>query len=373
MKPPLHVVHIVYRFATGGLENGIVNLINHLPPEQYSHSIVCLTGHDPEFANRLTHPVHIETLDKRPGPDWKYLLPMWQRLRRLQPDIVHTRNLATQEYQLAAFCAGVPRRIHGEHGWDMGDLHGSNRRYVQLKRLLRPLINDFIALSVEGERYLIDQVRVAPRRCHRIINGVDTRRFCPDGPSAQPPGANFLADDPLIFGCVGRLATVKNHRMLADAFIALCREHPQQAARLRLVIVGEGEHFNALQAQFADAGITKQVWMAGNQQDIPAIMRLFDLFVLPSLAEGISNTILEALATGLPVIATAVGGNGDLIQPGHNGSLCGCDTASLKQAMASYLEQPERIDQERKNARKSALEHYSLETMIGKYSSLYQR
>ena len=371
MAKKIHITHIVYHFGTGGLENGIVNLINHLPAENYRHSIVCLNGFDPEFFKRVKQPIHIESIDKAPGPDWKYYSTMWRVLRRLKPDIVHTRNMATMEYQIPAFFARIRRRIHGEHGWDMSDLGGTNSRYVRLKQTLRPLVHEFIALSAQSAEYLVDKINVRPEQCHQIINGVDTERFTPEGNKAETP-TGFLGDNSIIFGCVGRLASVKNHRLLADAFIALCQSQPDLAPRLRLIIVGEGECRQALEQKITAAALSHQVWLAGNQQQIPAFMRLFNLFVLPSLAEGISNTVLEAFASGLPVIATDVGGNSELVENDKNGTLTPSDQINaLVEVMAEYALNAEKITTQGINARQTAETQFSLTQMVDRYSAVY--
>ncbi|MEH6813780.1 MAG: TIGR03088 family PEP-CTERM/XrtA system glycosyltransferase [Motiliproteus sp.] len=373
MARPIHITHIVYHFGTGGLENGIVNLINHLPADRYRHSIVCLAGFDSEFVKRVKQPIHIESIDKAPGSDWKYYWPMWRVLRRLKPDVVHTRNMTSMEYQLPAFFARIKHRVHGEHGWDMSDLGGSNSRYVKLKQALRPLIHDFIALSAQSAEYLIDKVNVRQAQCYQIINGVDTERFTPVGEMAEAP-AGFLDDNCIVFGCVGRLASVKNHRLLADAFIALCQSQPDIAPNLRLIIVGEGDTRQTLEQKFKTAKLSQQVWLAGNQQQIPDFMRLFDLFVLPSLAEGISNTILEAFASGLPVIATDVGGNGELVAIDKSGTLTPSDqVAPLAKAMADYALQPQKIKAQGINARQTAETKFSLSHMIDRYAAIYSR
>ncbi len=124
--PVIHIVHYVWGFHTGGLENGIINLINRLPAAQYRHSIVCQKGHDPVFFGRITHPAtQVYHLDKQDGLDLALHWRLLKLLRQLKPDVFHSRNLSTMEGQLVAALLGVPLRIHGEHGWDVNDLAGS--------------------------------------------------------------------------------------------------------------------------------------------------------------------------------------------------------------------------------------------------------
>lgn len=136
-SPPL-IVHIIYRLAVGGLENGLVNLINAIPRDRYRHAIVCLTEYT-EFSRRIQRDdVSIFALRKGNGQDFSVHQRLWQLLRRLQPDVMHTRNLPTLECLILAALAGVPGRVHGEHGRDVYDLDGSSFKYNLLRKAVRP-------------------------------------------------------------------------------------------------------------------------------------------------------------------------------------------------------------------------------------------
>ncbi|MCC6472254.1 MAG: glycosyltransferase, partial [Burkholderiales bacterium] len=173
------VAHVIFRLDTGGLENGLVNLINHMAEERFRHAVICLTGYT-RFRERIGRAdVPVFALNKAPGNSPLLHLRLWRLFMRLRPDIVHTRNLGTLEAQLPAALAGVPARIHGEHGWDVGDTDGSNRRNRALRRLFRPLVHRYIALSKHLERYLCEGVGVPPQRVLHLCNGVDTKRFHP--------------------------------------------------------------------------------------------------------------------------------------------------------------------------------------------------
>ena len=154
---PALIVHVIHALRMGGLENGLVNLINRMPASRYRHAVVCLTDHD-RFAERLERDdVELIALHKRPGKDPGLYGRLWRALRRLRPDIVHTRNLGALEAQfVAALAAPRARRVHGEHGWDMSDLGGSNVRYRWLRRLARPWVHVWIPLSGDLERNLRD-------------------------------------------------------------------------------------------------------------------------------------------------------------------------------------------------------------------------
>ena len=162
MKRPPLIVHVIYHLGVGGLENGLVNLINHIPSERYRHAIVCLKGYS-DFRRRIVRDdVEIVALNKREGNDFNLYIDLFRTLRRLQPDIVHTRNLATIEGQVVAAVAGARARVHGEHGRDMVDLYGKNRKYNLLRKAIRPLVNHFVAVSKDLENWLINTVGAAP-------------------------------------------------------------------------------------------------------------------------------------------------------------------------------------------------------------------
>lgn len=180
------IAHVVYRFDIGGLENGVVNLVNHLPSEAYRHAIIALTDVT-DFRGRIGRgDVQYFSLHKGPGHGvWLY--PRLFRLfRELAPSIVHTRNLAALEATVPAWFAGVPVRVHGEHGRDVGDLDGSNRKYRRVRRLYRPFVSHYVALSRDLAAYLRGPIGIAPERIAQIYNGVDTAQFAP-APDVRAP------------------------------------------------------------------------------------------------------------------------------------------------------------------------------------------
>ncbi|MAD74789.1 MAG: sugar transferase [Rheinheimera sp.] len=379
----VHVCHILWSFRTGGLENGVVNLINQLKPDEFRHSIICLTDYDPAYFQRITRQnVQIYCLNKRPGHDISSFWRCFKLIRQLKPDVCHSRNLAAMEYQLPATLARVPQRIHGEHGWDLTDLAGQNKKYVMLKRLFKAIIQRYISLSREGLNYLQQRIGVAAERITLICNGVDTERFQPATRATSTLPAILAESDRLIFGSVGRIAAVKNQQLLVAAYIALCQQHATFKANTALVIIGDGPTQTELQQQLATAGLADQSWLPGDRSDIATLLPGLSVFVLPSLAEGISNTILEAMACGLPVIASNVGGNPELVsterkdaeQPGTEptGWLFNSNNQSqLQQLMLQCQQAPARLKILGDNARACAEQKFSLDTMVSAYRRLY--
>lgn len=373
-----HIVHIVHRFDTGGMENGMVNLFNTLPPQRYRHTVVALTDYS-DFRQRITaQPVAFHALHRAPGHGLGWTVRLWKLLRQLKPDLVHTRNLAALEAQFVAAAAGVHATVHGEHGRDVFDLHGRNWKYNLLRRAARSFVSNYIAVSRDLESWLRQTVRVPPRKLHQIYNGVDSVKFHPRAgarPAVLPPG--FADADSTVFGSVGRMVEVKDYPTLTRAFIQALRQSPERAAQARLVIVGDGSARAACMELLERAGLAHLAWLPGERHDIATLMQAFDVFVLPSKNEGISNTILEALASGLPVIATAVGGNVELVEDGVTGRLVPAgDAENMAQALLGYLGDPEapaRIARQGGNARQQAEQRYSIPAMAEAYATVYDR
>lgn len=370
--PPL-VVHIVHRFATGGLENGVVNLINHMPANAYRHAVLALTEVT-DFRDRITrNDVEFIALHKPPGQGAKVYPRLLRRLRELRPTVVHTRNLGPLEMQVVAAWARVPVRIHGEHGRELDDVDGTNRRLQWVRRLYSPFVHRYIALSRDLEHYLVDRVGIAPRRIAQIYNGVDAVRFRPAGGSRpRPAGCPFDPATHWLIGTVGRMQGVKHQTLLAHAFVRALTLAPAMRDRARLVMVGDGPLRAACAAILQAAGCEALAWLPGERLDVPEVMRGLSCFVLPSLAEGISNTILEAMACGLPVIATTVGGNAELVVDGLTGRLVPADEVEAMARALVTLHDDQKGAQAMGRAGRVEVDcKYSLQAMVSAYRDLY--
>ena len=367
------IAHVLYSFDVGGLENGVVNLINHMAPERFRHVVVALAQCAPDFCQRVQRAdVEFISLHKPPGHGIK-LYPRFYRLcRQLRPAIVHTRNLAALEFAVPAALAGVPARVHGEHGWDTSDPGGTQRKYQLLRRAYSPFVNRYVALSGQIESYLTERVGIAASRVERICNGVDTLRFRPASARQAVAGSPFDDPDAVIVGTVGRLQTVKDQLNLVRA-VAIARGQGGAGARLRLIIAGDGPQRAEVEAEIAATGIGDITWLAGARSDVPEIMRALDIFALPSQAEGISNTILEAMASGLPVVATDVGGNAELVVEGETGALVPAqDPHAMAQALLRYTADAALRQSHGGAGRQRVERSFSIDNMVERYTRLYQ-
>ena len=369
------VVHVMYRFDMGGLENGVVNLINHLAVYTYRHAIVALTEVT-SFRDRiLRKDVEFVALNKPPGHGvWLYP-KLFKLFRRLRPDIVHSRNLAALEVQLPAWAAGVPVRIHGEHGRDVGDLDGNNVSYQRVRRFYKPCVHHYMALSRDLGDYLERKVHVRKDIVTQVYNGVDTEHFYPaEGNPVSIAGCPFDPAQHWIVGTVGRMQTVKDQVMLAQAFALALAQAPGLRSSLRLVMVGEGPLRAQAQSVLELAGVSDLAWLPGERNDVADILRGLHAFALPSLAEGVSNTILEAMASGLPVIATAVGGNAELVVPGETGELVSAaDPQAMARCLVALASGPARARSLGQAGRLRVQDHFSMRAMMSTYQLVYDQ
>jgi len=368
------IAHVMYRFDVGGLENGIVNLINHMPEDAYRHAIISMTEIT-DFRQRIQRDdVAFIALQKKPGHSLWLYPKLYRLFKELKPAIVHTRNLGALELAVPAWLAGVPARIHGEHGRDVGDLDGSSKKYQWVRRLYRPFVTYYIALSRDLEQYLTRVVGMARLRVVQIYNGVDAERFSPALQRQPIKGCPFVDANEWILGTVGRMQTVKNQVDLAKAFALAIQMEPALKPVLRLVMVGGGPLREEAIAILEQAGCAGNAWLPGERSDVPDVMRGLDCFVLPSLAEGISNTILEAMACGLPVIATDVGGNSELIEAGKTGVVVPAgNVPAMAREIVALAKQREKARTMGLDGRKRVEQTFSMTAMVKQYQDLYDR
>jgi len=364
----IKILHILHSLQVGGLENGVVNLINRLDPECFEHAICCITSSGP-MAERLVRPIEIHALGKGVGGDYLLPLKIARVVRKVKPHIVHTRNWGTIDGVIAARLAGVHCVIHGEHGREATDPAGTNIRRNIVRRLLYPLVTRFVTVSDDLRTWLVDQVGIPSDKVIHIMNGVDTERFAPALDKGAAKVRAGLNPESFVVGTVGRLDPVKDQQTLIRAFATLCGEYGK---RTDLLLIGAGPEEENLRSLADELSVAGYVHFMGERSDIPELFQAMDIFVLSSIAEGISNTILEAMACGLPVIATQVGGNCELVEAGSFGKLFPVgDYQRLARIIYDYLNNDGDLSDHSKYSRMKAETDYSLSKMIRSYDYLY--
>ena len=342
------------------MEKGISTVVRHASPE-FAHVVLCL-GRSGESARLLPAGTRVLELGKRPGHSAVFLLRLARELRRLRPALVHTRNWGGLDGVIAARLAGLPV-VHGEHGWTMDDPDGLSPRRLRLRRWLNRWVREYTCVSAEMERWL--RGIVGDRRVSQIYNGVDARTYAPSPDRGSVRRELGIAADAFVVTICGRLDPIKDHVTLLRAFAALL----EADAGARLLVVGDGPERKRLEGQ-AGTGVL----FLGNRTDVPAILGDTDVFALTSLNEGISNTILEAMASGLPVVATRVGGNGELVEHGVSGSLVAPgDRVAITAVLLAYRRDRERRLAQGAAGRRRAVERFPVAAMVEAYQRVYLR
>jgi glycosyltransferase involved in cell wall biosynthesis len=284
--------------------------------------------------------------------------------RERDPHVVHSHSGAWLKIARAAAMAGVPRVVH--------TVHGRHERESLLGRvLLRRAARSTHAVVAVSRPLLVHYAahgRVAHDRLCLLPNGIDTSRFRP-GASGVLRRRFGLVDTRVIIGHVARFAPVKNQLMLIEAFARLHARRPETF----LALIGDGELRADLVRRVSELAIAPHVGFFGMADDLPDLYRDFDVFALSSFTEGTSMSILEAMATGVAVVATAVGGNPDLLDHGNAGRLVPNDDAA---AFAGALEVLAARPDERASlgaaARDRVLAHYDHERMVDAYEAIYR-
>jgi len=361
------IAHLIFRFDIGGLERVMVNCINAMQTDNYQHVVIALTDVS-DFAQHLNDSVAVYQLNKKSGKDLASHWRLFTLLRQIKPQILHTYNLAALEYHLAAKLAGVQGNIHAEHGRDNADPHGLNKKHNFLRKALAPFIDHFVAVSADLAQWLDTTVGIAQGKIVLIRNGINTDDFY-----RQRTHQHQAIDNTLRFIHVARLDLVKDQANLIAAFAKLYHEKPT-AQEVHLTIVGDGGQMKQLKQLAKELKVIEHIEFTGARNDIAELLAHADVFVLSSIAEGIPMTVLEAMASSLPIISTDVGGLAELITSDENGYLVEKqNTEQLFRAMKNYVKAPALLERQGKTARIFIENNFSEKNMVNEYIMLYNK
>jgi sugar transferase (PEP-CTERM/EpsH1 system associated) len=365
MGRTIRILHVLHTFSAGGLENGIVNIINR-SPEHLVHEL-CLMSKSGEFLERLKRPVVVHEMHKKNGNGPGIIFELRKLFRTRDVDIVHTRNWAAFDGVMAACLTPRPSLIHSEHGRDVSDPNGTVYRRNIARRLLAFRAKKYVAVSKDLYSWLKQTVRIPIRKLALIPNGVDTERFSPRRDSMLRNELG-IGEKEFVVGTVGRLDPVKNHQGLIRAVQLL----QKGGSPVRLIIVGDGPLRQNIENHLRESQLAPKAIMLGYQRDVERYYPVFDAFVLNSLAEGMSNTLLEALASGLPIVCTAVGGNVELVADQRHGLVVlPGDHNALAAALRQFIDSPSGRERFADNARNFVVQNFSISRMIERYTELY--
>jgi sugar transferase (PEP-CTERM/EpsH1 system associated) len=363
----IRIIHVIGELAVGGTEQIVRHLLVGLDTSLFEQVVCTVVA-----SSELEIPAHVRvvTLGRARGSSGLLVPGLTSLISRERPDIVHSRNWGTIEAVPAARLAHVPGVIHSEHGLDLQTMGRQPWRRRVLRRLCYRCAGRVFAVSQELRNYYSQQLDIPASRLRVIPNGVETQYFCPD-PDLRRQVRQTLGVSPqtLIVGAVGRLDPVKDHRTLFQAVERAVLD----GVDARVVIVGDGPERSGLESDVAARpGLSQRVTFVGAVGDVRPWLNSFDIFALPSLYEGMSNTLLEAMAVGIPPLATAVGGNTEVVEHGSCGLLFRPRDA---QAMSVYLKclaaDPDWRRRLGSNARQRVESCFSLRGMLSAYAQMY--
>ena len=356
----VRVMIVIHGLETGGAEMMVLHLARELSRAGHPVRVVSLHGDDTDVAGLMRRAgVDVVALNKAGGPDPRTVLRLRAQMRDFSPAVVHT-HLPVLEYVLPAarLYGRRVRIIHTVHNLAREETRHRVLRAVNRRAFSHGVVP--VALNEEVRSSICREYALPASAVPVVGNGIDLDAF--RGPQRRGPrgaGARLL--------CVARLAPAKNHALLLRT-VARLRESGRDVS---LTLVGDGPLRGALEERARELGISQRVRFAGRRTDTPAFYRDCDLFVLLSDYEGMPMSIIEAMASGLPVVATRAGGVAELVDDGVNGALVEADAAAAAEAIAAICDDPALYARLSDGAVRTS-SHYSAEAMMEKYVDLYR-
>ena len=364
----MEIVHVVENLDRGGLERTVVDLIASQRDAGHECRVICLFKLGLLARELLASGVRVDACGKRPGLDLRALRRARALIRQSPDAVIHTHNAMAHYYAvLASLGLPVKCRINTRHG--MGGRTRSGRQEWLYRQSLRGTDYAVAVCEAARQRFAADGMR-PQRALLSVPNGIRLERFRPaDDVARQSLVAELgLPTGSRIIGTVGRLQPVKDHALLLRAFAKVRVQVPEAA----LVIVGDGPLRAALEAQAEQAGLSDAVRFMGDRHDVPRLLTGMEVFALTSTSEGYSVALLEACASSLPIVATDVGGNREIVRHGINGRLVPSgDTAAIATALIALLRGGEQAAAMGRAGYAWAQAEASFRTMAERYHGLY--
>lgn len=363
---PLRIVHVVDSLEVGGLERVTVDLAQAQAARGHAVSVFSIAATEGLKGELQSAGIAVVEGHKQRALDRQTLALLRACVAAADADIVHAHNFVPNYHAALATLGLDASLICTLH--DMG-ARLQNRKLRTLFKLSLWRTASVAMVGAQVHQQHVGSGLIAPRKAQTVLNGIPVERFHAAATTrATARAALGLNDDDLVVGCVGRLVALKNHHRMIDVMPELLRQHPT----LKLVIIGDGPRAEALRSQVAERGLQGQVVLAGQRQNVGALLGAFDVFALPSQTEGLSIALLEACGSGLPVVATRVGGNVEIIQDGQTGLLIPPDDdAALAGALHRMLSDLKLRQTLGAAARQWVQTHASAQALADAYDRVY--
>ena len=356
----MKILQVIPYFCFGGAETMCENLTYALTNLGHSVTVVSLFPDRTPISGRMEEAgIRILYLDKKPGLDLSMFTKLAKIMRQEKPDVVHTHLNVIKYAAVSAKLAGIRRSVHTVHNVAKEEAEGllqkiSNTVYFRLGWSVP------VALSPEVQRTVVSLYGMRAEKVPVIYNGVDLSRCMPK--------TDYALGAPVQLLHVGRFNYQKNHRGLLDAFSLILKQKPDCCLNL----VGDGELQQEVEAYAEALGIREKVIFHGSQTNVYPYLQNADVFLLPSRFEGMPMTIIEAMGTGLPVVASAVGGVPDMLRNGESGLLVSQEPQAVADAVLQLLQREDLRRTLGENAREDS-KQFGAEYMAEAYCEIYNR
>ncbi|MFN3712169.1 MAG: glycosyltransferase [Alcanivoracaceae bacterium] len=361
----MRINHLVENLNVGGAERVVIDLVLEQHRRGHDLRVICLFEPGTLASELEEAGISVLPLNKTSGPSLALLIRLRRLLRDDATQVLHTHNAMAHYYGVAASIALDVVRINTRHG--MGTLL-ANRRQRLLYRLSMGFTDAACFVCDAAREQFIADGRVPPARARVVHNGIPESLLQPH-PAGALRSLLSLPENARIIITVGRLNPAKNHPLLVRAFLTLAEQQPD----LHLVIIGDGAGMATLQQLRAGSDVPARIHLAGARRDVADLLVDADLFVLSSITEGFSIALLEAAAAGIPVIATDVGGNREIVVDGESGRLVpSANDAALVESMGAMLASPERAAIMAKRLHQWVHSHATVASMADAYERLYE-
>lgn len=356
-------MQLVLSLSPGGTERLVIEIVRALQPRV--DSVVCCLDEPGAWAGELAAlGVPVVSLGRTPGFHPELAMRIARVMTEREIDVVHCHHYSPYVYGLLAAKLTNVSVVFTEHGRLSDGPPSTKRRFVN--PLLSLLGGRICSVSADLREHMVAEGFPA-RRIDVVYNGIEPGARADASQRAAARRELGVGDDALVVGTVGRLDPVKNLTAMLDAHALLLARHPAA----RAVIVGDGDERARLEARAAHLGIAHAVHFGGYRKDARALMAAFDVYLNCSSFEGVSLTILEAMAAGLPVIATPVGGNPEVVIDQETGLLVNGGAGPLADAMSRMLVDPARRHMMGDAGRRRVQQHFSMTRMVDSYAAAY--
>lgn len=373
MKKPIRVGFVLHAMQVAGAEVLVTEIVRRLR-DRIDATIFCLDAVGPLGEQMLREGVPVVSLNRQPGRDWGVAWRLAQEIRARRIEVVHAHQYSPFFYAALAKLAtgGRFRLMLTEHGRHYPDEVSPVRRGIN--RIVLDRLADAVNACCEfSAKALSRNDGFQGKRIEIIENGIEVERYAGDRNSDEFRYQRVrlgLQEDRRYVTMIARFHPVKDHAMLLRAFAKVAVKR----ADVDLLLVGDGPLRDKLEAQVKDLGIAERVRFLGIRNDVPDILRAVDLFALTSVCEAASLTLLEAMAAGLPVVVTDVGGNPEIVRQGIDGLLVPRDDdAAMANALLNLLDDPVQARRLGESARQRVGERYRLDQTVDRYHQLYRR